>query len=226
MKSFLIILNKLVQFFLDMLFPLVVIKNAPLFTAPLCLSCRARLPYGKKVCHKSEPLVLYAATEYSGEVKKYIWELKYNKKQGAIQPLGAVVRQFLNNLSTSHVDNKLLATAIVPVPITGTRRNERGFNQAELIAEVAAEALGLPIYKDALVKRHHTKPQAELHDRSARMKNLKEAFSVKNSAAIQDRHILLVDDVATTGTTLRECARALKKVGAKSVTGLVLATVR
>lgn len=108
----------------------------------------------------------------------------------------------------------------VPVPLHPKRLMFRGFNQAEILATQLANTTGHPFYN--LTKRvKYSKPQAELNGRQRR-KSLVNAFQLHHVPP-PDQHIILVDDVYTTGTTLNECARVLKINGVQQITGLVLA---
>jgi ComF family protein len=108
---------------------------------------------------------------------------------------------------------------IVPVPLHWRRRLARGYNQAERIARPLARQLGLPCVP-ALTRRRATPPQSLL-GREERLANLRMAFRVPAPRRVRGLHILLVDDVATTGATLEAAAAALKKAGAVAVTALV-----
>jgi ComF family protein len=108
---------------------------------------------------------------------------------------------------------------VVPVPLHWRRRLSRGYNQAERIARPLAGRLGLPLVP-ALARRRATPPQSLL-GRDERLANLRKAFRVTRPGRIRGLHILLVDDVATTGATLDAAARALKHAGAAAVTALV-----
>ena len=102
---------------------------------------------------------------------------------------------------------------VVPVPMHPRRRRRRGFNHSELLARGVAEKLNLP-YADALVRTRHTVQQSVLEG-AARRTNLRNAFECR--VDLTGRRVLLVDDVYTTGTTARECAKALRKAGARNV---------
>lgn len=114
---------------------------------------------------------------------------------------------------------KVDADIVVPVPLHGRRLAERGFNQAEVIAQHFATLSGLPVSRD-LTRKRYTKPQAQL-DPEARRKNLSGAFMWKGER-VRGR-VLLIDDVCTTGSTLAECARVLKEAGAKEISAICLA---
>jgi ComF family protein len=109
--------------------------------------------------------------------------------------------------------------AIVPVPLHWARRFSRGYNQAERIASALARRLDRPVVA-ALGRRRATPPQTSL-GRDERLVNLRKAFRVRRADAIRKRHVLLVDDVATTGATIQAAAAVLKRAGAAEVTAIV-----
>ena len=113
-------------------------------------------------------------------------------------------------------------SVIVPVPVSPDRFKERGYNQSLLLARELGKLSGLEVWEDVLVKVRETRQQALL-GRDERAANLLDAFAVAKPAAVRRRHILLVDDVATTGATLEACAMALKKAGALRVAALTFA---
>jgi ComF family protein len=118
---------------------------------------------------------------------------------------------------------------IVPVPLHPSRRRERGFNQAELLAGGLIKTLGrgsgateLRVLTGSLRRKRATPPQTGL-SLAARRENLRGAFEVVEAEAIRDRTVVVIDDVMTTGATLSACARALKRAGATRVIGITLA---
>jgi ComF family protein len=108
----------------------------------------------------------------------------------------------------------------VPVPLHPRRLRERGYNQAELLARHFSKRTGIPIEPRLLVKTADTAPQSTLR-REQRMRNVRRAFRVAGTA--RGTRVLLIDDVCTTGSTLRSSAAALRRAGAESVTALVVA---
>jgi ComF family protein len=110
---------------------------------------------------------------------------------------------------------------IVPMPLHWRKRLERGFNQSELLARFVAKRTGIPFAK-SLRRRKPTDPQAGL-TRAQRRTNVAGAFEVKRRQEVQGRHVLLIDDVLTTGATASACSAVLKRAGAKRVTVLTLA---
>lgn len=111
---------------------------------------------------------------------------------------------------------------LVPVPLHFLKRHSRGFNQSELLAKRLSPLVGLPLEERALVRNRWTRAQAGL-GKEKRKGNVEDAFAVKRPECVRGRHVLLVDDVCTTGATLEACAQALKNAGAKNVNALTLA---
>lgn len=109
---------------------------------------------------------------------------------------------------------------IQPIPLHKNRLRERGFNQAQLIADYFNNYLKLPII-DALVRKKSTQPQAQTKGKQSRHRNLAGAFVIKN--LVKNKNIILIDDVITSGATIKEAARALKRAGAQLVFSLTLA---
>jgi len=111
--------------------------------------------------------------------------------------------------------------AVVPVPLAPRRRRERGYDQAFLLAQTVARGLEMELLHGVLIRTRYTAQQALLPARR-RCENVRGAFAVVDAALVQDRRMLLVDDVMTTGATANECARTLRKAGAKAVQALTL----
>jgi len=104
---------------------------------------------------------------------------------------------------------------LIPVPLHRLRMIKRGFNQASELGTYISKVLGIPLLTTALRRHRNTKAQSGL-SRKQRRKNVRGAF-YWHSLKTPDRHVALIDDVMTTGTTVTECARILKKAGAKRV---------
>jgi ComF family protein len=99
---------------------------------------------------------------------------------------------------------------IVPVPLHRKKLKQRGYNQAEMIVKGLSEATSIPISSGNLIRTIHNPTQTKL-DKSRRWENVKEIFDVENPEQFENKHILLVDDVITTGSTLEACGAALQK---------------
>lgn len=110
---------------------------------------------------------------------------------------------------------------LIPVPLHKQRFRWRGFNQSELIAKNIANILNLELSYSDLTRIKNTRPQAKTN-KAGRMKNIKNSF-IWNGPRLNQRNVLLLDDVATTGTTMNECAKVLKQAGANEIWGLAIA---
>jgi len=158
---------------------------------------------------------LFVASHYSGPVKKAIHLLKYRYVSDLVMELTGLL--FVNlPLFLRQFD------FIVPVPLHPKREKDRGFNQSFLIGLSLGKKLALPVRRDLLFRCKNTKPQFGLKV-EARKINVKNVFQLKSYAFVRNKKICLVDDVATTLSTLNECAKVLKKSGAASVYAVVLA---
>jgi len=111
---------------------------------------------------------------------------------------------------------------VIPVPIFIKKKKVRGYNQAEEIAKQFAKYLKLQLLPDILIKTKNTISQTEL-TKEERKENIKNAFLVKDRELIENKSILLIDDVFTSGSTMDECSRILKENGAKEVFGMAVA---
>jgi len=156
---------------------------------------------------------------YEGPLRTVIHELKYRGKR-------RVAKRLAEALLAEPGTDALLGTSdlLVPVPLHPRRRRERGFNQAELLAEELGRRVGRPCAPAALVRRKDTAPQAGL-SAAARRRNVAGAFAVRGQGQVAGRVIALVDDVLTTGATAQACARALLAAGAAEVRLLAVARV-
>ena len=142
---------------------------------------------------------------------------KFGGRRGLAAPLGDLIAELgLGALPGAAPD------LLVPVPLHRRRARERGYNQSALLAMRVARAWGLPVAHDALARIAPTRPQTEL-DAAARRGNVRGAFAARRPEAVAGRHVLLVDDVFTTGATAAECARCLVGAGAEAVGVLTLA---
>ena len=135
--------------------------------------------------------------------------------EGKVAELTALVSRYSAEDAATRPD------LLVPVPLHAQRLRERGYNQSLELARRLAPAIGLRIDAAALARARATAAQSEL-DAAARRRNVRDAF-VADPARVRDRHIALIDDVATTAATAHECARALKLAGARDVSVYVIA---
>ena len=152
---------------------------------------------------------------FDGLMRQAIHQLKYKNLRALAKPLAKLLNDFL-------VINPLPGEVLVPVPLHPRRLRERGHNQSHLLAEELSSLINLPVIDDCLIRKRHTPPQARTATVEERRSNIANAFTCVNDR-LQDKQVLLIDDVSTSGATLDACAKTLKAAGAVSVWGLVLA---
>jgi len=159
--------------------------------------------------------------EYAGNLRGLIHLLKYDGVLPARSPLGEMLAETLEELLSGHANERPL---LVAVPLHRRKRGQRGFNQAELITQSAAEVLAdqVEVATDVLLRRRDTVSQVGL-SRDERIANMRDAFRVPRPRLVKGRLVVVVDDVMTTGTTLSECARVLKQAGAERVLAATVA---
>jgi ComF family protein len=150
---------------------------------------------------------------FDGVVREAIHRLKYRRARHLVEPL---IAGFLGS-----VDRVPTADLIVPVPLHPARLSARGYNQAELIAADLAKRLSLPIDRKSLTRLRDTPAQVAVAPKE-RWNNVKDAFAAQQ-AAFTGKRVLLVDDVATTTSTMRAAAVATIRAGAEGVAALVIA---
>jgi ComF family protein len=175
---------------------------------PRCVAAPPAFTRARAVAYYSTP------GEDQNPLARAIWRLKYERRADIAPRLGAFFRAALPYASRE-------CDLVIPVPLHRDRLRWRGFNQACLLAIPVAHRLGLPLSTRALVRRRETAPQVSLPD-GARHRNVRGAFVAPAPARVAGRRILVVDDVYTTGATVTECARALRRAGARSVEVLTL----
>lgn len=147
---------------------------------------------------------------YRGVVRDSLYRFKYqNRREYAEYYSAELVRVYGGWIKERGIQ------AVVPIPLSGKRRRQRGFNQAELVARKVAQRMNLPVYGRLLIRIRDTKAQKGLNDQE-RKNNLKRAFKTRKNK-VQLNHILLIDDIYTTGSTMNEAAKELKRAGAEQV---------
>ncbi|MBR5940031.1 MAG: ComF family protein [Neisseriaceae bacterium] len=185
---------------------------------PVCPHCAEPNASGKMCgqCQKNPPNfdALYAAFRYEEPFITLVHRWKY---QAALQYSG-VLSTLLQCVVAKMPQNKAF-DCIVSVPPSHRRLVEHGFDHTAVLAKALSKQLNVPIISPKLIERQHRVPQASLN-RKQRMSNLKNSFTLHLDA--HNKNILLLDDIATTGSTLNELSGCLKKQGAKSVTAAVL----
>jgi ComF family protein len=194
-------------------------KKARVITRPFCEVCSE--PFlgqidGVFICSECREQQFRFQCAVSGHlsrdvVRDLVHQFKYKKR---IYLRHALADWLAGTLNDSRLQNPP-CDRLVPVPLHSTRQRERGFNQALLLAEELEKSSGIPI-ADCLKRIRYTESQTHF-DRNARMENLRGAFKMRQHSEVRHLHLLLIDDILTTGSTVDECARVLLDAGAASV---------
>lgn len=192
-------------------------KDLPRLTPPYCRSCGQPGIDSPCISCREMPLAvdgIRAPFLLEGPVRRAVHGLKYRNLRAAAPQLGEMLGEHL-------VNRRVPGDLLVPVPIHPRRLRQRGYNQSELLAKSASKAAGIPWDKGLLKRARNSPPQVEAQGRSERRENVKDSF--ESSDKVPGCRLILIDDVATTGSTLSACADALRAAGAESVWALTLA---
>lgn len=193
-------------------------------SALMCPICGGRIPSLPSPCHAS-PYMLAPATRFeTNAVQALIYGIKYNSLHRAALPLGALLGKYFQKILPI-VEEIVREAIIIPLPLHSTRLRTRGYNQTALLAHSFRSTLSnqLQIHEAALIKTRNTHSQTKCKNYEERAKNIEGSFSISTPESIKGKNIILIDDVSTSGATLREAAVALKRAGAKKILALVVA---
>jgi competence protein ComFC len=155
------------------------------------------------------------------QAKGILRELIHRFKYGRQFYLRRVLAEFLVEAMQDARIQEDPADGLVPVPLHPTRLRERGFNQADALAETLSRRTRVPILR-CIERRRYTNTQTRF-DRVERRQNLRNAFALRKGIDVSGKHLILLDDVVTTGSTLHECALVLRAAGAESVRAITVA---
>lgn len=197
------------------------LARAALVEPPVCEQCGSALPFPGSPCperhvHPWSLTASYHAAWHEGPVREAVHALKYDHRLDVARPLAHLL---LRRVQWAHAEYDW----ITAVPLHPLRMRERGYNQAQLLAEELARLTGRP-FMEALYRTRMTQDQVGL-DREARRRNVAHAFDAADAPIAQAR-ILLIDDVCTTGATLDGCASVLMDEGAQAILGLTVTRPR
>ena len=167
-------------------------------------------------------------------IKKVLWLFKYKNKK-RLAPIFAEVmyEKILEELADLSVLQNFRDILLIPIPLSPKRFHDRGYNQAQLICQEltkinkSRDNFKMQLENNILIKPTETEHQARIKNRSARLKNVVGSFDVKNTeknlGEIKNRNIILIDDITTTGATLSEARKTLKRAGARKIIAFTVA---
>ncbi len=212
-------LKKALIFLLQILYPKQCLICGRLGQDTICSKCYNTLKIEAKVeqdKNKTFNKHLYIF-KYEGKIRNLIIDYKFNDKPYLNE---LFVKIILKNEKICRKIKKY--DIIIPVPIHKKRKNERGYNQSELIARKLAKNLNVELVTDSLIKQKNTLPQSTL-SKKQREENVKTVYKIQNKQKIENKKIILLDDIYTTGATAEECSKILKQNGAKEILVLTIA---
>ena len=186
-----------------------------------CNICQKKLEYirGQKCIEKYDNQYfdyLIYAFQYEDIIRKILLDFKFNNKKYLYRFFATEIINTISYFSHTKYDY------ILYVPISFKKYIERGFNQSYMIAKYVSDGLGIPLLKYGLIKIKHNQTQSTLNI-SKRRQNVLGVYKACFKKTINDKNILLIDDIYTTGSTLNECSKVLKEAGASNVTVVTIA---
>lgn len=222
MKWYLYI-KKIKNFLLETLFPTKCLgceeKNEI-----LCNNCLVKISLAER---ETEDNILAVFDYRDPIIKKAVWELKYHHKRYIGEKLGQLLYEFLlEEISDMRTIVSGRPILVIPVPISNKKIKLRGYNQSLFIAKGFCDASEVGVFelkKDIIFKKINNIPQAKITNRKRRLENVRGVFDIKNEIVVKGRTIIVIDDVTTTGGTIGEIIKVLKKSGAKKVIGFAVA---
>ncbi len=200
-------------------------QKIPINNGFYCPFCYRRLPEFKKSCHQKVKYLLAAVSSYQNPItQNLIHSLKYQSMKTAINPIKHLIALYLKT-----IDFNFENFIIIPIPLHKKKQRKRGFNQAFLIAQALQEILikeknqKLTLENEVIKKIKNTPSQTKIENYKERERNVANCFSIENPEIIKNKNIILVDDVITSGATINEAVKLMKKFGAKKIIAFVLA---
>ena len=194
-------------------------RSLPQITPPLCPQCGKPQPSGI-LCPgcagwQAEIDGIRSPFQFDGIIRQAIHQLKYRNLRALAPHLAKLLQDYITN-------NPVPGEVLVPVPLHKKRLRERGYNQSQLLAKELGKLINVPTADDCLIRQQHTLPQTRTRTVAERQNNVAHAFTC-DDYRLRNKHIILIDDVSTSGATLNACATVLKAAGAASVWGVALA---
>jgi competence protein ComFC len=216
-------IKRFLNIFLELLFPSKCI-NCNLRGSILCNTCINNIHLAERPTEES----IIALYDYRDQViKKAIWQLKYYNIPHLGQKLGELLyTELIEEIQLLQTFSQGSPIIVIPVPISKNKKKNRGYNQSEIIARNFRKSSPVKIFDlktNIIIKKSNTIPQARLTNRNKRLQNIIGSFEIKNIEQIKGKTIIIIDDVTTTGGTMLEIMKVLKKSGAKKVIGFAVA---
>jgi len=166
--------------------------------------------------------MLYCLDYQNKLVKEIIHQFKYQRLLAIQSTFKLILKQSLKPYKQYFKKHDYI---LIPVPLSIQRKRTRGFNQADIIAKLISKILNIPYYPHVLIRHKNNFPQANIKNQLQRPQNVKNIFKLnkKQLKFLKNKNIILVDDVFTTGSTLNECAKILKRNKVKKILAICLA---
>lgn len=174
------------------------------FSDKPCDNIMARMFWGQIPIRRAMALFYY---EPHSEVSRIVYSMKYHNHPETGEFMGRMLAEeireqgFFNDIDL-----------IIPIPLTKKRQRIRGYNQSREIARGVSDIMKIPVVTNAVVRKSFKSSQTQM-DRWQRLENVKDVFRLKNGSALKGKHILIIDDVVTTGATIISCSREIMKCG-------------
>lgn len=241
-------MNHLIKFFLNIIFPKICpgcgrlnaeknlicslcLEKIPINNGWFCPKCQRRLPTPENSCHPTTGFILAAAAPYAEKsVQETIRIMKYQRLENAVGDLTVIFEKYLGKIGGEMNDWLSSKNLLIPIPLHPTKEKKRGFNQSYLLTQGAGKIL-INLYpekkfriEEKILKRTRNIPsQTECRDYHRREENVKNVFSVSDPNRVRNETIIIIDDVFTSGATMREAVKTLKAAGAKKIMALTVA---
>lgn len=183
-----------------------------------CIKCGEELNSFTKYCNNCKETKRYfnkvvSVSKYNGVAKDLVYKFKYGKEEYVADTIFPFMLDLFNETKFKDID------LIICVPLSEERLKFRGFNQAQILAQLLAKETGILYSNEIIIRAVNTSTQTNLN-KIERRKNLNNVFEIVSGVDITNKNILIVDDVITTGSTMNEIAKLLKKNKAKKVYGI------